>query len=156
MRQAAARPCRRGRLINHAGSRGRYQPPPTGRCHEQTHSDKAEVTVEYQDKPISGLEQTARFDAHLDETGICSAFTASGAEAIRSHAFPLCLFADILRDLAKPYLPCRRPTAHRRAEGQRRSTSLDAAGDKDDLADGAGSEVILLHVTDQRSRCGVI
>jgi hypothetical protein len=39
-------------------------------------SDKAEVALEYPDKLYIGtFKQSARFDAHLDETGICSACT---------------------------------------------------------------------------------
>lgn len=67
--------------------------------------DKAEVALEYPDKLYIGtFEQSARFDAHLDETGISLSLHRTGADdvrkSIRMH-FHYGLFADILRDLAK-------------------------------------------------------
>jgi hypothetical protein len=67
--------------------------------------DKAEVALEYPDKLYIGtFERTARFDAHLDETGISLSLHRSGSadvrKSVRMH-FHYALFADILRDLAK-------------------------------------------------------
>ena len=75
--------------------------------------DKAEVALEYPDKLYIGtFERTARFDAHLDENGICSACIAL---ARRTHGSPFtCTFT--MRCLRKSftiwrkrYLPCRPP-----------------------------------------------
>ena len=67
--------------------------------------DKAEVAVEYPDKFYIGtFEQTARFDAHLDETGISLSLHRTGTDDVRKSVrmhFHYGLFADILRDLAK-------------------------------------------------------
>ena|SRR5262245_3878127 len=67
--------------------------------------DKAEVVLEYPDKFYIGtFERTARFDAHLDETGISLSFHRSGdGENKKSICMHLHygLFAEILRDLAK-------------------------------------------------------
>ena len=67
--------------------------------------DKAEVAVEYPDKLYIGtFEQSARFDAHLDETGISLSLHRTGADDVRKSVrmhFHYGLFADILRDLAK-------------------------------------------------------
>jgi len=66
--------------------------------------DKAEVAVEYPDKLYIGtFEQTARFDAHLDEAGISLTLQRMGAEDVRKSVrmhFHFALFAEILRDLA--------------------------------------------------------
>ena len=80
--------------------------------------DKAEVALEYPDKLYIGtFEQSARFDAHLDENGISLSLHRTGADdvrkSIRMH-FHYGLFADILRDLAKTVSSRRRaisPTA---------------------------------------------
>jgi hypothetical protein len=66
--------------------------------------DKAEVALEYPDKLYIGtFERTARFDAHLDETGISLTLHRTGAaderKSVRMH-FHFALFAEILRDLA--------------------------------------------------------
>jgi hypothetical protein len=66
--------------------------------------DKAEVAVEYPDKLYIGtFEQTARFDAHLDEAGISLSLHRPGSadtrKSVRMH-FHYALFAEILRDLA--------------------------------------------------------
>src|SRR6266568_635534 len=91
--------------------------------------DKAEVALEYPDKLYIGtFERTARFDAHLDATGISLSLHRTGAadvrKTIRMH-FHYALFAEILRDLAKTVsaLPPA-DVAHRDAlrEGQWRST----------------------------------
>jgi hypothetical protein len=67
--------------------------------------DKAEVALEYPVKFYIGtFEQTARFDAHLDEAGISLSLHRTGAadvrKSVRMH-FHYALFAEILRDLAK-------------------------------------------------------
>jgi hypothetical protein len=67
--------------------------------------DKAEVALEYPDKLYIGtFERTARFDAHLDETGISLSLERTGGinvrKTIRMH-FHYGLFAEILHDLAK-------------------------------------------------------
>jgi hypothetical protein len=66
--------------------------------------DKAEVALEYPDKLYIGtFERTARFDAHLDETGISLTLHRIGAaderKCVHMH-FHFALFAEILRDLA--------------------------------------------------------
>ena len=67
--------------------------------------DKAEVAVEYPDKLYIGtFEASARFDAHLDETGISLSLHRTGTDDVRKSVrmhFHYGLFADILRDLAK-------------------------------------------------------
>src|SRR5262247_4912083 len=67
--------------------------------------DKAEVALEYPDKLYIGtFERTARFDAHLDETGISLSLHRTGDEAVRKSVrmhFHYALFADVLHDLAK-------------------------------------------------------
>ncbi len=68
-------------------------------------TDKAEVAVEYPDKLYIGtFAHTARFDAHLDQTGIALTLELPGPveqrKSVRMH-FHYGLFADILRDLAK-------------------------------------------------------
>ena len=67
--------------------------------------DKAEVALEYPDKLYIGtFERTARFDAHLDETGISLSLLRTGdaetKKSIRMHLH-YALFAEILRELAK-------------------------------------------------------
>ena len=66
--------------------------------------DKAEVALEYPDKLYIGtFEQTARFDAHLDEAGISLSLHRMGSEDVRKTVrmhFHFSLFAEILRDLA--------------------------------------------------------
>jgi|SRR6516162_1241982 hypothetical protein len=68
-------------------------------------TDKAEVAVEYPDKLYIGtFAHTARFDAHIDQTGISLTLELSGPveqrKSVRMH-FHHALFGDILRDLAK-------------------------------------------------------
>ncbi len=68
-------------------------------------TDKAEVAVEYPDKLYIGtFAHTARFDAHIDQTGISLTLELPGPvdqrNSVRMH-FHHALFADILRDLAK-------------------------------------------------------
>lgn len=68
-------------------------------------TDKAEVAVEYPDKLYIGtFAHTARFDAHIDQTGISLTLELPGPieqrKSVRMH-FHHALFGDILRDLAK-------------------------------------------------------
>ena len=67
--------------------------------------DKAEVALEYPDKLYIGtFAHTARFDAHIDQTGIALTLELPGPaeqrKSVHMH-FHHALFADILRDLAK-------------------------------------------------------
>jgi hypothetical protein len=67
--------------------------------------DKAEVSVEYPDKLyIGSFGHTARFDAHLDKTGIALTLHHTGTiderKSVHMH-FHYKLFAEILRDLAR-------------------------------------------------------
>jgi hypothetical protein len=68
-------------------------------------SDKAEVAVEYPDKLYIGtFALTARFDAHLDQTGMALTLELPGSEDQRKSVhmhFHYALFAEILNDLAK-------------------------------------------------------
>jgi hypothetical protein len=68
-------------------------------------TDKAEVAVEYPDKLYIGtFAHTARFDAHIDPTGIALTLEVPGPDELRKSVhmhFHYGLFADILRDLAK-------------------------------------------------------
>jgi hypothetical protein len=68
-------------------------------------TDKAEVAVEYPDKLYIGtFAHTARFDAHIDRTGISLTLELPGPveqrKSVHMH-FHHALFADILRELAK-------------------------------------------------------
>jgi hypothetical protein len=67
-------------------------------------SDKAEVALEYPDKLYIGtFERSARFDAHLDQTGISLALYRTGDSDVRKSVrihLHYGLFADILHDLA--------------------------------------------------------
>ncbi len=68
-------------------------------------TDKAEVAVEYPDKLYIGtFAHTARFGAHLDQTGVALTLELPGPveqrKSVRMH-FHYGLFADILRDLAR-------------------------------------------------------
>jgi hypothetical protein len=67
--------------------------------------DKAEVALEYPDKLYIGtFEQSSRFDAHLDKTGVSLTLHRTGEaevrKSIRMH-FHYGLFAEILADLAR-------------------------------------------------------
>ena len=120
-------------------------------------TDKAEVAVEYPDKLYIGtFERTARFDAHLDETGISLSLHRTGADDVRKSVrmhFHYGLFADILRDLAKTVssLPAS-DLAHRadlRDAAQALHSALKAGdhGASDDVSGlTAEEEVLLLHV----------
>src|SRR6516164_2835956 len=66
--------------------------------------DKAEVALELPDKLYIGtFERSARFDAHLDQTGVSLTLHRTGdadtRKSVRMH-FHYGLFADILSDLA--------------------------------------------------------
>ena len=67
--------------------------------------DKAEVALEYPDKFYIGtFERSARFDAHLDETGISLTLRRTGDTETRRSVhmhFHYALFAEILRDVAR-------------------------------------------------------
>jgi hypothetical protein len=68
-------------------------------------TDKAEVALEYPEKLYIGtFAHTARFDAHIDQTGISLTLELPGPaeqrKSVRMH-FHHALFADILRDLAR-------------------------------------------------------
>jgi hypothetical protein len=66
---------------------------------------KAEIALEYPDKLYVGtFEHTARFDAHLDASGISLSLHHGGTDDVRKTVrmhFHYALFAEILRDLAK-------------------------------------------------------
>jgi hypothetical protein len=70
--------------------------------------DKGEVALEYPDKLYIGtFERTARFDAHLDKTGISLTLQRTGdvdsRRSIRMH-LNYGLFAEILQELSKTAL----------------------------------------------------
>src|SRR6266508_1725880 len=75
--------------------------------------DKAEVTLEYPDKLYIGtFERTARFDAHLDETGISLSLHRTGAADVRKTSACTSTSRSLPRSCAiwqKLCLPCRRP-----------------------------------------------
>jgi len=120
--------------------------------------DKAEVALEFPDKLYIGtFESAARFEAHLDETGISLRLHRGAGEAqksVRMH-FHYALFAEILGDLAKTVasIPLA-DRAHREALREA-AKSLYLALETDvptDKADDDSSkltpkeEVLLLHV----------
>jgi hypothetical protein len=119
--------------------------------------DRAEVALEYPDKLYIGtFEQSARFDAHLDETGITLSLHRAGADDVRKSVrmhFHYGLFAHILRDLAKTAncLPASDLT-HRAAlrdAAQALCSALQAGeqGGADDTADLTPQEEVgLLHI----------
>jgi hypothetical protein len=129
--------------------------------------DKAEVALEYPDKLYIGtFQNTARFDAHLDQTGVSLTLDRTGdadtRKSVRMH-FHYGLFADILRDLAKtvasmpPEDAAHREALRTAAEALYRALSTDtkpdsketcARGypDKDDISElTPEEEVLLLH-----------
>ena len=118
--------------------------------------DKAEVAVEYPDKPYIGtFEKTARFDAHLDQTGICLALhrpgLADARKSVRTH-FHYALFAEILRELAKSAAAAPAANIAHRAALCDAAKSLHLAlqpegAQRDDIADlTPDEEVRLLHI----------
>ncbi|HMK69944.1 MAG TPA: hypothetical protein VK442_03125 [Xanthobacteraceae bacterium] len=121
--------------------------------------DKAEIAVEYPDKLYIGtFEQTARFDARLDETGISLSLHRNGTPDVRKSVnmhFHYALFAEILRDLAKtvavlpPADMAHREPLRDAAKAFYLALEADAgaAPDADDFAHMTpAEEVLLLHV----------
>lgn len=119
--------------------------------------DKAEVAVEYPDKFYIGtFEQSARFDAHLDETGISLSLHRAGADDVRKSVrmhFHYGLFADILRDLAKTVGSLRASDRTHRAVLRDAAEALYSAlqaGEADGADETSGltakEEVRLLHI----------
>jgi hypothetical protein len=131
--------------------------------------DKAEVALEYPDKLYIGtFERSARFEAHLDESGISLLLHRPGDvpehRLVRLHV-NYGLFADILRELAATVSP-QQPgdAAHReelRGTAEALANALAAAasaeclcGRRDHAAAAAdesegktpAEEVLLLHV----------
>ena len=118
--------------------------------------DKAEVALEYPDKLYIGtFERTARFDAHLDETGISLSLHRTGdaevRKSVRMH-FHYALFADVLQDLAKTVSSMPPADAAHRDALREAAKALYLAldprrNDKVDLAQmNPDDEVRLLHV----------
>jgi hypothetical protein len=118
--------------------------------------DKAEVALEYPDKLYIGtFERTARFDAHLDETGISLSLHRTGEAAVRKSVrmhFHYALFADVLHDLAKTVSSVPPADAAHRDALREAARALYLALDpgRNDKADIAqmtpDEEVTLLHV----------
>jgi len=130
--------------------------------------DKAEVALEYPDKLYIGtFQNAARFDAHLDQTGVSLTLDRTGdantRKSVRMH-FHYGLFADILRDLANtaasmsPEDAGHREALRTAAEALYRALSADAKPgnkgkrtrgrpDKDGISKlSPEEEVLLLHV----------
>jgi hypothetical protein len=116
--------------------------------------DKAEVALEYPDKLYIGtFEQSSRFDAHLDKTGISLSLYRGGEadlrKSIRMH-FHYAFFAEILRDLAKtvselpPADAQHRDALREGAKALYRALGRKASGDPSELT--PDEEVLLLHV----------
>jgi len=118
--------------------------------------DKAEIAVEYPDKLYIGtFGHTARFDAHLDETGISLTLDRSGAgderKSVHMH-FHFALFAEILHELAKtvaavpPADIVHREALRDAAEALYAALDDDKKKDSDDLFGlTPEEEVLLLH-----------
>jgi len=118
--------------------------------------DKAEVAVEFPDKFYIGtFERTARFDAHIDESGISLSLHRTGADDVRKSVrmhFHYALFAEILLDLARTVasLPAD-DLAHREALGDAAKALYLALeikkGQSDNTTDlTPKEEVRLLHI----------
>ena len=95
--------------------------------------DKAEIALEYPNKFYIGtFERTARFDAHLDKTGVSLTLERTGdaaeKKAVRMH-FHYSLFAEILEELAETAsaMP-RHDKAHREAVRDARTRTRRRAG----------------------------
>jgi hypothetical protein len=118
--------------------------------------DKAEVALEYPDKLYIGtFERTARFDAHLDETGISLSLHRTGDAAERKSVhmhFHYALFADVLHGLARTVSALPAADAARRDALREGAKALYLAldpgrNDKTDFAQMTPEdEVRLLHV----------
>jgi len=118
--------------------------------------DKAEIALEYPDKLYIGtFDRTARFDAHVDETGISLSLHRSGADDVRKTVrmhFHYALFAEILHDLAKTVSSVPPADAAHRDELRDGARALYRAldprhNDKEDIARMTPEEeVSLLHV----------
>jgi hypothetical protein len=126
--------------------------------------DEAEVALEYPDKLYIGtFQNAARFDAHLDQTGVSLTLDRTGdvdtRKSVHMH-FHYALFADILRDLANtaasmlPEDAVHREALRTAAEALYRALSADAKPgskgmgrpDKDDISElSPEEEVLLLH-----------
>jgi len=128
--------------------------------------DKAEVALEYPDKLYIGtFQNTARFNAHLDQTGVSLTLDRPGdadtRKSVRMH-FHYTLFADILRDLANtaasmpPEDAVHRDALRTAAEALYRSLSADTKPgskgidgerpDKNEISElSPEEEVLLLH-----------
>jgi hypothetical protein len=129
--------------------------------------DKAEVALEYPDKLYIGtFQDSSRFDAHLDETGVSLTLDRKGdadtRKSVHMH-FHYVLFAEILQDLAKtvavmpPEDVVHRDALRTAAEALYRALCTDAKSGckesrewvdrgKDDLSElTPEEEVLLLH-----------
>jgi hypothetical protein len=126
--------------------------------------DKAEVALELPDKVYIGtFERSARFDAHLDKTGVSLTLHRTGdadaRKSVRMH-FHYGLFADILNDLAstvasmppddadhREALRAAAESLYRALEPMDRAGGAEAANSNDDpSALSPEQEVLLLHV----------
>ena len=118
--------------------------------------DKAEVALEYPDKLYMGtFERTARFDAHLDHTGISLSLHRTGEADVRKSVhlhFHYALFAEILHDLARTVSSVPLSDAAHRDALRNGAEALHRAleprrNDRADLAQMTpDEEVALLHV----------
>ena len=93
--------------------------------------DKAEVALELPDKLYIGtFERSARFDAHLDQTGVSLTLHRTGdadtRKSVRMH-FHYGLFADILNDLASTVAPMPPDDANHRDALRAAAKALDRA-----------------------------
>ena len=117
--------------------------------------DKAEITLEYPSKFYMGtFERTARFDAHLDATGVSLTLERTGdaaeKKAVRMH-FHYSLFAGILEGLAgtASAMP-QHDAAHREALRDAARALADALAAPGEHPEGDAmtpdEEVLLLHI----------
>jgi hypothetical protein len=118
--------------------------------------DKAEIALEYPNKFYIGtFERTARFDAHLDKTGVSLTLERTGdaaeKKAVRMH-FHYSLFAEILGELAgtASAMP-RHDKAHREALRDAARALADALAEPAAEHADPGEmtpeeEVLLLHI----------
>jgi hypothetical protein len=125
--------------------------------------DKAEVALEYPDKLYIGtFQNSSRFDAHLDETGVSLTLDKKGdadtRKSVHMH-FHYALFAEILGDLAKtvavmpPQDEVHREALRTAAEALYRALCTDAKSGAKEMDRGTDDvseltpeeEVLLLH-----------